>query len=82
MNKEVNKTYWKSVAQRDGCLDANKSDPHQAGPAAFSRRHFLEAAGFTLSLATLSGCGRAPEVTALPFAACAVSFLFSMTTRC
>jgi len=69
MNNEAIKTYWKSLAQRDGCLEANLADPHQGGPAAFSRRHFLEAAGFTLSLATLSGCGRAPEVTALPFAA-------------
>ncbi|MBC8353596.1 MAG: 4Fe-4S dicluster domain-containing protein [Planctomycetes bacterium] len=67
MNDSAKKTYWKSFAQRDGCLDANEADPHQAGPAPFSRRHFLEAAGFTLSLATLSGCGRAPEVIALPF---------------
>ncbi len=67
MNNPANKTYWKSLAERDGRLDANEADPHQAGPAPFSRRQFLEAAGFTLSLATLSGCGRAPEVTALPF---------------
>jgi molybdopterin-containing oxidoreductase family iron-sulfur binding subunit len=32
-----------------------------------SRRQFLEAAGFTMSLAALSGCWRAPTVTALPF---------------
>lgn len=67
MNKEPNKTYWKSLAERDGCIDASEIGPHQTWPAAFSRRQFLEAAGFTLSLATLSGCGRAPEVTALPF---------------
>ncbi|MBM4001228.1 MAG: 4Fe-4S dicluster domain-containing protein [Planctomycetes bacterium] len=33
-----------------------------------SRREFLEAAGFTLSIAAITGCGRAPVVTALPFA--------------
>ena len=33
-----------------------------------SRRQFLEAAGFTMSLAAISGCGRAPIETALPFA--------------
>ena len=32
-----------------------------------SRRQFLEAAGFTISLAAASGCGRAPVETALPF---------------
>lgn len=67
MTRPKNKTYWKSLAERDGCLDSTVPDPHRAGPAPFSRRQFLEAAGFTLSLATLSGCGRAPEVTALPF---------------
>ena len=67
MSRHTNKTYWKSLAERDGCLDANEADPHQVRPAPFSRRQFLEAAGFTLSLATLCGCGRAPEVTALPF---------------
>lgn len=68
MNDQANNTYWKSLAQRDGCSSAAAVDPHQAGPAALSRRRFLEAAGFTLSLATISGCGRAPTVTALPFA--------------
>ncbi|MCA9248098.1 MAG: hypothetical protein KDA42_13310, partial [Planctomycetales bacterium] len=38
------------------------------GPAGLNRRQFLEAAGFTLSIAGLSGCGRAPVTTALPFA--------------
>ncbi len=31
-----------------------------------NRRRFLEAAGFSLSLATVAGCGRAPSVGALP----------------
>ena len=34
---------------------------------ALSRREFLEAAGFSLSLAAMSGCGRAPVESALPF---------------
>ena len=33
-----------------------------------SRRQFLEAAGFTLSLAAIGGCGRAPVEIALPLA--------------
>ncbi len=66
MNHEAHsKTYWRSPAERDG-LRAAGGETRPAGPASFSRRGFLEAAGFTLSLATLSGCGRAPEVTALP----------------
>ncbi len=32
-----------------------------------SRRRFLEAAGFSVSLAAMGGCGRAPVETALPF---------------
>ncbi|MEK6248581.1 MAG: hypothetical protein N2C12_10410, partial [Planctomycetales bacterium] len=36
--------------------------------AEFSRRQFLEATGFTLSMATLGGCYRPAEQKALPFA--------------
>jgi len=35
--------------------------------SAVNRRQFLEAAGFSLSLAAAGGCGRAPVETALPF---------------
>ncbi len=42
----------------------NDQNPHNE----FSRRQFLEAAGFTMSLAAITGCGRAPIETALPFA--------------
>ena len=35
-------------------------------PAEVNRRRFLEAAGFSLSVAAMSGCGRAPVETALP----------------
>ncbi|MCG8448594.1 MAG: hypothetical protein MI725_03315, partial [Pirellulales bacterium] len=34
--------------------------------AEINRRQFLEAAGFSLSLAAITGCGRAPVETALP----------------
>ncbi|MDH3717118.1 MAG: 4Fe-4S dicluster domain-containing protein [Planctomycetota bacterium] len=37
------------------------------GPAEISRRQFLEAAGFTISLAAVGGCYRPPEQHALPF---------------
>ncbi|MCC7476682.1 MAG: 4Fe-4S dicluster domain-containing protein [Pirellulales bacterium] len=39
--------------------------PNEALPA-LNRRQFLEAAGFTFTLATLGGCGRAPVGHALP----------------
>lgn len=35
--------------------------------SALSRRSFLETAGFSLSIAALSGCGRAPQRLSLPF---------------
>ena len=35
-------------------------------PAEVNRRRFLEAAGFSLSVAAMTGCGRAPVETALP----------------
>jgi Fe-S-cluster-containing dehydrogenase component len=58
--------YWKSPAERDGtALPIVAVDP-LGDPAAFSRRRFLEAAGFTLSLAAVSGCGRAKVEVALP----------------
>ena len=68
MDNSTPKTYWRSVADRDGQPESDHSDVHLIGPAEFSRRRFLEATGFTLSLAAMSGCGRAPVETALPFA--------------
>ena len=68
MNNESNKTYWKSPAQRDGTSDVRDVNPLGGGPSSVNRRQFLEAAGFTLSAVSLIGCGRAPTVTALPFA--------------
>ena len=51
-------------ASRQGLGPMNNKD--QA--TNIDRRQFLEAAGFTMSLVALSGCGRAPVETALPFA--------------
>jgi len=56
------KHYWKSVAQRQGV----REEPPAPG---VSRRGFLEAAGFTVSLAALGGCQRAPVREALPYVA-------------
>lgn len=67
MNTYASNRYWKSRAERDRNPAAGESASHQDDRGAFSRRQFLEAAGFTLSVATLSGCGRAPTQTALPF---------------
>ena len=53
-----------SRAFRKGYCHMNINDQQNN----FSRRQFLEAAGFTMSLAAIGGCGRAPIETALPFA--------------
>ena len=60
--------YWKGPRERDGLPDPPADDPPAFGKPGVSRRQFLEAAGFTLSLAALGGCSRAPSETALPFA--------------
>ena len=52
---------WKSPAARDGRVEAPP-------PPGVSRRDFLAVAGFTVSAAAVSGCHRAPEQKALPFA--------------
>lgn len=67
MNQDTPQRYWKSRAQRDGHTTVSEGVSQLDDRAALSRRQFLEAAGFTLGAATLSGCGRAPEQTALPF---------------
>lgn len=64
MNNESTKTYWKVPPSAQPPVDAAPS-AHETWSV--SRRRFLEAAGFTLSLATAGGCGRAPEIAALPF---------------
>ena len=46
--------------------DDRRADASGGAPVPLSRRRFLEAAGFTLSLSAVAGCGRAPEELALP----------------
>ena len=60
--------YWKSLADRE--IDADRAAPERDETESFpiGRRRFLEAAGFTLSLAAVGGCNgmRAREENALP----------------
>ncbi len=69
MSNDVQKKYWQRLPilgdPPDGESAAN--GPLASGPASLSRRRFLEAAGFTATVTALSGCGRAPVTTALPF---------------
>ena len=67
-NQSSPKQYWRGPADRDGQLNIVAMDMQDASPSGFNRRQFLEAAGFTISLAAVTGCGRAPVETALPFA--------------
>ena len=68
MKNESPKTYWKGPAERDGLPAGEDPNPHGGSPFPVSRRRFLEAAGFSLSIAALQGCGRTPVQTALPLA--------------
>ena len=68
MNYSDPKKYLRGPDERDGRSDTPTVDSHHSIPTGMSRRQFLEAAGFTMSLAVVSGCGRAPTETALPFA--------------
>ncbi|MDA1015692.1 MAG: 4Fe-4S dicluster domain-containing protein [Planctomycetota bacterium] len=65
MTDVQSKTWWKGPREQTGA--ASIPQPHTDGPAQLSRRRFLEAAGFVVSTAAVSGCGRAPVETALPF---------------
>lgn len=67
MKHAPRKTYWKGPAERDGLPADETPNPQGGSPFPISRRRFLEAAGFTLSLAAVQGCSRAPVETALPF---------------
>ena len=57
----VNETMIDSPISRNDMPGFDDNHP------SLSRRQFLEAAGFTISLAATGGCGRAPVETALPF---------------
>jgi len=64
--------YWKSVAEREGTLDAEVTsreflEPPGSGSDETTRRGFLKAAGFSLAAATVAGCSRAPVEQAIPY---------------
>jgi molybdopterin-containing oxidoreductase family iron-sulfur binding subunit len=63
MNHDEQQRYWRGPAERAG---EPTLPPARISFADFNRRQFLEAAGFSLSIAALSGCGRAPVETAHP----------------
>ena len=65
MTENESKTYWREPAERDGDAVVNVQSSASAA-APFSRRQFLEAAGFTVSIAAMGGCGRAKPEVALP----------------
>ncbi len=77
MTTPAKKQYWISPADRDGMVadvtTGSEGDkrldpsPEQGARTTINRRRFLEAAGFTVSLAALSGCRRADEEAAYPF---------------
>ncbi len=50
----------------DGPAVVEAGGPLLDEASALNRRRFLEAAGFSLSMAAVSGCGRAPVKNALP----------------
>jgi molybdopterin-containing oxidoreductase family iron-sulfur binding subunit len=68
MHEPTYKTYWKNLADRR--FDAAQAAPEREETQSFEidRRRFLEAAGFTLTLAATSGCDsmRARKVVSLP----------------
>ena len=66
MTESENKTHWRGPAERDDdpALKVIAAPTH--APTSFSRRQFLEAAGFTVSIAAVSGCGRTKPELALP----------------
>ncbi|MBI2818509.1 MAG: TAT-variant-translocated molybdopterin oxidoreductase, partial [Acidobacteria bacterium] len=72
----VEKPYWKSLRERDALefgddkllreLQQEFPDSSQELPGGWSRRGFLQAAGFAFVGAVLSGCNRAPVQKAIP----------------
>ncbi len=66
MNNDTQQRYWRSPTERDATAPAAAPLGQEPEPYGISRRRFLEAAGFTLSITALSGCGRAPVETAHP----------------
>ena len=67
MKNETRKNESTNLDLAEGRQEAGADDPYGFSAGALSRRRFLEAAGFSFSLAAFGGCHRAPTVTALPF---------------
>jgi MoCo/4Fe-4S cofactor protein with predicted Tat translocation signal len=69
MSANDSKTYWRSLAERDG--DAAAADEFRAVPEGggleLSRRGFLRAAGFAFAGAAVSGGARTPVPKAIPY---------------
>src|SRR3990172_7119992 len=73
---DTEKQYWKSLRQRSAQetgdevllreLQQEIPDSSQELPGVWSRRGFLQAAGFAFAGAVLSGCNRAPVQKAIP----------------
>lgn len=74
------------MTKRSNTLDTSQHKPRDPSPigsgptsaaeaATWNRRQFLEAAGFTMSLATLGGCGRAAVDHAFPAPALSAGML-------
>src|SRR3990172_2264248 len=73
---DTEKQYWKSLRQRSAQetgdevllreLQQEIPDSSQEMPEGWSRRGFLQAAGFAFAGAVLSGCNRAPVQKAIP----------------
>jgi len=59
---ETPKRYWMSLVESDPPAESN-GDPDFIT----TRRSFLKAAGFSFAGAVASSCGRAPEMSAIPF---------------
>ncbi|MFN2239082.1 MAG: TAT-variant-translocated molybdopterin oxidoreductase [Thermoanaerobaculia bacterium] len=64
------KSYWKSLAERDdrGELEASEfAEPLEPAGAGTDRRTFLRAAGFTIGAAALAGCRQSSVEKAIPY---------------
>lgn len=66
MSSDVQKARTSGAVPLDQTIEPARSGGPPAEASDISRRQFLEAAGFTISLAAMSGCYRAPVEHALP----------------
>lgn len=66
MNNEANNTKGATAGPVTGDTASSAIESSRSDSAGLNRRRFLEAAGFSISLVALGGCGRTPVETALP----------------